>query len=416
MKRFFSFALGAMFLLSFLAACQKETGDPDILYSGGVATPVGTPDGSPTAQKTIGPEGGTLLSEDGRLKLTIPAGALPTAQEVSIQAISNQNPLAVEKAYRLTPHAVEFAKPVTIVFSYTEDDVQNTIPEALGIAYQDNNGIWQAQGNTELDKATKTVTVTTTHFSDWSLFEKFYLLTSAKSLPVNGTAELEVVTTDDMLAPLTSAQEKAMGKRITLPGKYIEEWKLTGAGKLQPNGANAVYKAPATVPTAPNPVAISVKLNLPSNKLHLLLTHITIQNDGEIEVRVAGGDWVKFLSSPAVKFSEGYYLVGNSDGDEKGRYVAIHWMGGTGTHAYKHPTQQTGTHVHYLITGGNNYTCAYINAGDEFVPSGGGVTITSMGEEDGFIKGTFIANPAGFGPDLKSTTTLEGRFRVRKSW
>ncbi|HEY1022196.1 MAG TPA: hypothetical protein VGE06_07770 [Flavisolibacter sp.] len=415
MKRFFFFALWATFLLSF-SACKKENAGTDGSYSGGVPTPVGTPDGSPKVQKTIGAEGGALTSNDGQIKLTIPAGALPSAQEVSIQAISNQNPLAVKKAYRLAPHGVEFAKPVTIVFTYSNDDVQNTLPEALGIAYQDDKGIWQAQANAVVNKEMKTVSVTTTHFSDWSLFEKFFLLTSAKSLPVNGTAELEVVTTDDMLAPLTNAQEKAMGKRITLPGKYIEEWKLAGAGKLQPNGAMAVYKAPAVVPAAPNPVAISVKLNLQQQGTHLLLSHISIQNDGEIEVRVAGGEWFKMLSSPAVKFSEGYYLIGNSDGDENGRYVAIHWMGGVGTHGFKQPTAQTGTHVHYHITGGNNYTCAYITAGEEFVASGGGVTITSMGEEDGFIKGTFIANPAGFGDNLKNTTTIEGKFRVRKSW
>ncbi|HEV7331198.1 MAG TPA: hypothetical protein VGN63_09175 [Flavisolibacter sp.] len=415
MKRI-SFALWAFFLFSLLVACKKENVGPEVTYSGGVATPVGTPDGSPKVQKIIGPEGGTLTSDDGRLKLTIPAGALPSAQEVSIQAISNENPLAVEKAYRLAPHGVEFAKPVTVAFSYTDEEVSNTLPEALGIAYQDDKGIWQAQGSTVLNKAVKTVSITTTHFSDWSLFEKFYLLTSSKSLPVNGTADLEVVTTDDLLAPLTQSQEKAMGKKITMPAKYIQEWKLTGAGKLQPNGATAVYKAPAVVPTAPNPVAISVKLNLKQEEVTLLLSHIAIQNDGEIEVRVAGGAWFKQLASPAVKLAEGYYAIADSDGDEKGRYVLIHWMGGVGTHGFKNPTAQTGTHVHYHITGGNNYTCAYITGNNEFVASGGGVTITSMGEDDGFIKGTFIANPAGFGDNLRSTTTIEGKFRVRKSW
>ncbi|RYZ52049.1 MAG: hypothetical protein EOO14_17225 [Chitinophagaceae bacterium] len=415
MKRI-SYALWAFCLFSFLIACKKESTEPDVVFSGGVATAVGTPDGSASVKKNIGAAGGTLTSRDGRLKLTIPAGALATAQEVSIQAISNHNPLAVEKAYRIEPHGVEFAKPVSLVFSYADDDVANTLPEALGIAYQDGQGIWQAQRSATVDKGTKTVTVTTTHFSDWTLFEKFYLLTSAKSLAVSGSADLEVVTTDDLLAPLTQGQQKPMGKKITLPGKYIQEWKLTGAGKLQPSGATAVYKAPATVPAAPNPVAISVKLNLPQEGIHLLLSHIAIQNDGEIEVRIAGGAWFKHLASPAVKLANGYYAMADSDGDEYGKYVLIQWMGGVGTHGFKQPTSPTGTHVHYLITGGNNYTCAYINASDEFVASGGGVTITSMGEEDGFIKGTFIANPAGFGDMLRSTTTLEGKFRVRKSW
>lgn len=136
MKRFFFCALWATAFL--FSACKKENAGTDSSYSGGVPTPVGTPDGSAKVQKTIGTDGGTLTSSDGQIKLTIPAGALPSPQEVSIQAISNQNPLAVKKAYRLLPHGVAFAKPVTIVFSYSNDDVQNSLPEALGIAYQDD--------------------------------------------------------------------------------------------------------------------------------------------------------------------------------------------------------------------------------------------------------------------------------------
>jgi hypothetical protein len=58
-----------------------------------------------------------------------------------------------------------------------------TIPEALGIAYQDAKGIWQAQGGIVVDKVNETVKVTTTHFSDWSLFESFYLSSSRTVVP-----------------------------------------------------------------------------------------------------------------------------------------------------------------------------------------------------------------------------------------
>jgi hypothetical protein len=39
-----------------------------------------------------------------------------------------------------------------------------------------------------------------------------------------------------------------------------------------------------------------------------------------------------------------------------------------------------------------------------------------MGDDDGFIKGTFIMQPAGYGDNLMLTTTVEGKFRVRKGW
>jgi hypothetical protein len=412
-----SVALWACVFTCLLFSCKKDgdTQSDPVYNREGVATPVGTADGAVT-QKTIGAEGGAITSTDGRIKLTIPAGAVSSAQQFSIQPISNQNPLAVGKAYRLEPHNVTFSAPVTVEFSYTEDDIQNTIPEALGIAYQDAKGVWQAQGSTINDLANRKVKVTTTHFSDWSLFESFYLVSSKSSLPTNGTADLEVFTTEDILEPLTPGKEVPMGKKISIATTNIKEWKLAGTGTLQPNGAKAVYKAPAAVP-AVNPVAITVSLDFNKRGKYLLVKHIEITgNDGEIEVRVNGGAWVKQAASPAVKMGPDNIAMADSDGDTKGWYVLIRFTGGVGTHPFKAPDAIWGTHVHYHITGGNNYTCAYINAGDEFVASGGGVTITSMGDDDGFIKGTFIVSPAGYGNDLKRTTPIEGRFRVRKSW
>jgi hypothetical protein len=405
-----------MFLLF---ACKKDndsSADPVYNYEG-VATAVGTPDGGAASEKTIGASGGTIASTDGRIKLTIPSGAISSSQQFSIRSITNQNPLAIGKAYRLEPHNVTFSTPVTIEFSYNEEDIKNTIPEALGIAYQDAKGIWQAQGSAVVDQANKKVKVTTTHFSDWSLFESFYLVSSASMLPVNGSADLEVFTTEDILAPLTPGSEVPMGKKISIATTNIKEWKLAGAGNLQPNGAKAVYKAPSTVPASPNPVAISVNLDLKQRGKFLLVKHIEITgDDGEIEVRVGGGEWKKQPASPAVKMGPDNIAMADSDGDARGWYVLIRFTGGVGTHPFKAPESVWGTYVHYLITGGNNYTCSYINDNDELMPSGGGVSITSMGEDDGFIKGTFTVSPAGYGDNLKRTAFVEGKFRVRKSW
>ncbi|MHA4846045.1 hypothetical protein ACX0G7_17850 [Flavitalea antarctica] len=382
----------------------------------GTPTPVGIADSTPVSQKIIGAEGGTLLSSDSRIKITIPAGAFSSAQQVSIQSISNHNPMAVKKAYRLQPHNVKFSKPATIEFFYSDEDIVNMLPEALGIAYQDSTGIWQKQGTAVVDKSNQSVKVATTHFSDWSLFESFYLLNSATVVPVNGTSQLEVFTTDDILVPLVPGKEIPMGKKISLTPEHIKEWKLAGAGSLQASGSKALYKAPPQVPGSPNPVGISVNLDLKQRGKFLLVTQIEVANDdGEIEIRVAGSGWLKKTASPAVKFAEGYYAIADSDGDTEGSYILITWMGGTGTHPYKAPENPTGTHAHYLRNGGNNYVCSYMS-GEKIVASGGGVTITSMGEEDGFIKGTFTIKPAGYGPQLKNTIDIEGKFRVRKGW
>lgn len=417
MKRL-TLSLFALLVLFGMYSCQKDdkVSTPDNPNPAGEVTQVGTPDGTPLAQKTIGATGGTLSSTDGRLKITVPAGAFTADQQVTIQSISNFNPLAINEAYRITPHNVEFAKPVTIEFSYTEEEIINTIPEALGIAYQDDRGIWMAQGGTELDKANKKIRVITNHFSDWSLFESVFLSTSATVVPVNGTAQLEVYTTEDLLVPLVPGQQIAMGKKISMAAKYVKEWKLAGAGNLQSNGPKATYKAPGTVPNV-NPVTVSVKLDLKQRGTFLLVKNIEVQNDdGEIEVRVAGGAWVKKTASLAVKMGEGYYAIADSDGDTQGSYVVVRWTGGTGTHPFKSPYVNIGTHAHYLVTNGENYTCSYVTGDGRMVASGGGVTITSMGDDDGFIKGTFDISPAGFGPQLMNTIRVEGKFRVKKGW
>jgi hypothetical protein len=408
------------FLLVLIFSCKKNGTESEGGTNPtpvGIVTPVGTPDNQPAAQKTIGANGGMISSTDGRLKVTIPAGALATDREISIRSISNHNPLAIQQAYRIEPHDVQFSKPVTIEFSYTDEAVKNTVPEALGIAYQDNNQVWQAQGGTVLDKTNKTVKVTTTHFSDWSLFESFHLYISRPVINVNGTSQLEVFTAEDLIVPLVPGQESPIGKKVSMAATHVKQWSLAGAGNLHSNGPNATYRAPATVPGAPNPVAVSVTLDLRQRGQFLLVGHIEVTgDDGEIEIRVAGNGWLTKSASLAVRRPDGTYAIADSDGDVEGSYVLIQWTGGIGMHAYKSPFANTGTHVHYLRENANNYTCSYMNAAGELVASGGGVNITSMGDDDGFIKGTFTIEPAGYGDNLMSTTFIEGRFRVRKGW
>lgn len=404
-------------ILSFLTACKKEDKPSTVTNPAGVSTPVGTPDATPIIHETIDETGGTVSSQDGSISIIIPAGALEGEQQISIQSISNHNPLGIKKAFRLSPHGVQFKKPVFIEFSYSEDDVKNTIPEALGIAYQDAQGIWQAQGGVVVNQQNKTVRVSTSHFSDWTLFESFYLSSSGTVVNTNGSVQLEVFTTEDILTPLQPGKQVAMGKKVSMAASAIKEWKLNGAGNLQRNGARATYKAPATVPGTPNPVAVSVSLDLKQRGTFLLFRHIEVQNDdGEIEIRVAGNGWVKKTASIAVRRPDGHIAIADSDGDTQGSYILIQFLGGVGTHNYKDPASNTGAHIHYHITDIVNYSCFYINGNNELVPSGGGITVTSMGEDDGFIKGTFKLEPAGYGDNLKNTINIEGKFRVKRGF
>jgi hypothetical protein len=51
------------------------------------STAIGAPDGKPVS-KEIGPAGGSITSDDGRVELIFPEGALTTATVISIQPLS----------------------------------------------------------------------------------------------------------------------------------------------------------------------------------------------------------------------------------------------------------------------------------------------------------------------------------------
>ncbi|MBC7904202.1 MAG: hypothetical protein H7Y27_12295, partial [Gemmatimonadaceae bacterium] len=90
MKRYFSGIAVILVIGMFLSSCKKtndKQADPteDLTTITEVGAPVGT-----AVKKAIDANGGQLSSADGTLQVIIPAGALATAKEISIQAITNK--------------------------------------------------------------------------------------------------------------------------------------------------------------------------------------------------------------------------------------------------------------------------------------------------------------------------------------
>src|SRR4249919_643884 len=71
-------------------------------------TQVGIPIGDPITA-TIGPSGGTLVSDDGVTELIIPAGALASNTPISIQTVTNEVPGAIGFSYHLMPDGTKFS-------------------------------------------------------------------------------------------------------------------------------------------------------------------------------------------------------------------------------------------------------------------------------------------------------------------
>src|SRR5258706_4999451 len=118
MKAFSSLAMFASLLI--LASCGDGGG------GGGGApaskSPFGTATG-PAVEATIGPAGGALGSGDGKVTVSIPAGALAADTTISIQPFTNTAPGGRGLSYRFAPSGVVFSAPVQITFSFTDADL-----------------------------------------------------------------------------------------------------------------------------------------------------------------------------------------------------------------------------------------------------------------------------------------------------
>jgi hypothetical protein len=156
-----SLALAASLLLA--AVGCGPTGSQGITRP--TPTPQGSPIGSPASQQ-IGAAGGTITSPDGVLAVSIPAGALSSTTQFSIQPITNTAPSGAGSSYLLGPEGATFLAPVTLTFRAAPT---GRSVDALTVAYQDGAGYWLRVAGVQRDAAAGTLTATTNHFSGWAL-------------------------------------------------------------------------------------------------------------------------------------------------------------------------------------------------------------------------------------------------------
>ncbi|MBN8790216.1 MAG: hypothetical protein J0I84_24295, partial [Terrimonas sp.] len=164
------------FLPVLFVSCKKEKKQVDDAPL--VITPLVRPSGISTGvavTKIIGTSGGTIRSADGSLLIVIPAGALDINTTITVEPITNTNIAGIGSAFRLTPHGKIFSKPVTIIWAWAAHADSIGLLQTLGLAYQMDDGVWKFTGADSFDANNKTVSFSTTHFSDWSLMNRISL-------------------------------------------------------------------------------------------------------------------------------------------------------------------------------------------------------------------------------------------------
>ncbi|CCG99625.1 hypothetical protein FAES_1615 [Fibrella aestuarina BUZ 2] len=410
----------------------------------GKVCPVGTLLGEATTA-TIGPAGGNLTSPDERLTINVPAGAVERSQAFSAQPITNTGPQGLGTGFRLAPHGITFKKPVTIRVRYDPETLDGTVAEALALAYQSDKGIWRLAAKSKVDTVTHTVSVETTHFSDWALLERALLTPNVGFVKPGDNLRLEVSLLDAAVT-IPPVQDTDVPEPFEPLSSVIDynSWKLVGAGLLNPLKWEALYYAPST-PPARNPVAVTVKLKGPTvgddgnmYKELWLVSNIYIGDEG-ITYRINGGPWVN------VKVSQGGQLL--SDPKEPAKGTMFMMTGGgidngnpvgvtitqhnppfdkshdldfvlTGGVSQAWRTDDTGPVFQLSAQGGALVYVHYYRVGRNAYPSPGHLTLSQFGQVGKLVTGKFDLAKAGImrpGEDFSGTAHIEGFFRVTRT-
>jgi hypothetical protein len=218
----------------------------------GIKTTIGTAIGSPVS-KSIDASGGSIVSADGILHITVPAGALSSATTITIQPVTNTLPTGIYNGYELTPDGQKFQVPITLEFHYRDSDLDTSDAGALTVAYQLDNQTWEAYANPNVDTVNKTVTVQTNHFTLWDLLfgEKLSpentTVVIGKTLTIDHETDVNTNVSGDELVSVDTWQNSKRG---------TDSWSVNGigggnavVGTLTSNGSEAYYTAPVKVPS-----------------------------------------------------------------------------------------------------------------------------------------------------------------------
>lgn len=221
----------ACVLLLVAAACSSPASRP-AGPAAGVLVPTATQAGDPMSATTtaaFAPGGGTWSSADGALKLSVPGGAMAVSTEISITPIANMARGAVGPAFRLGPEGTTFAAPVTITLKAPDAFPAGVSFAGVGIEYQDARGFWHRVDPVARDAGARTVTVATTHFSDWAL--TFEGATAAAEGPITLVQTVGIPFTATGRATIYFQEDSATDTVYALTGTLTVPGSFTVDGK-----------------------------------------------------------------------------------------------------------------------------------------------------------------------------------------
>jgi len=202
---------------------EEYTTTPTIIGGGGgyYTPPTPTTPTTDTGEVTATPgEGGvtTLFNSDGSgIELIVPEGAVSgntvfTIKTVDINSINQPSPesglfLINGLAYEIKAEVdgefiTTFDNPLTLTFTYTEDQIEGIEEDSLKIYWWDGKD-WVVLGNSEVDRDDNTVTASINHFTLFALLgEEEDIIPEGKTEEGMGeeTEEGEIISGEEIIS------------------------------------------------------------------------------------------------------------------------------------------------------------------------------------------------------------------------
>ncbi|WP_290796812.1 hypothetical protein [Flavihumibacter sp. UBA7668] len=415
-----NFKSGISILFILLAAalfsCQKSkpgtpASNPPVPVNHGTA--IGT-----ATSKTIGTDGGRILSADGAIQVDIPQGAVSSLTNFTIQPVTLTLQSGTGNAYRLGPENVNFEKEVTITIRYTNDDLIGTNENDLYLAYQDKEGYWHRAIQTTIDKENKKLQTKTRHFSDWTIQRLFYINAEKYALSANEETTLTVTYSDAIPG------DELLSPDIEVPSKNIEEWFVNGPGTIgQAKKSTSNYKAPEVI-SAPQTIAVGVRIKNMVSQRHpdrpgntgLVLVQVPIQltPDEYFTWEIDGSSHIGLSLDAAVL---GTTTILGGTGLTGGVNITLN-AGKAGNYDMGSATNPDNFNMQVFLSSQSNviYQGTYYNCNESTPRYGNGkLVISSFGSIGGIIEGEFTATVYTRESDCyNKSKQITGKFRMRR--
>src|SRR5664280_2024727 len=225
----------------FDSSIDNASGDP-------VVTPIMPLPVDIPSSATIGSQGGSIRSTDGRFTLKVPAGVLSTPTAFSVVPVANDAPDGVGPAYEVTPDPFDQAGAVRVVLTYLPADLKGTGPSALRVTV-DDNAAWRSLQAGAVDPIRRSITAPLVFTSASAVVSPPGRRALAPPAKRRVALFKYLYLSPDRAAILTS-QSLILQIRASGPGVGLikdPEWGLDGEGVLTPNGLTATYQAPFRV-------------------------------------------------------------------------------------------------------------------------------------------------------------------------